>query len=179
MNNQEFNSENAAEIADLEALTLAGLTPEHGKHYKVKIDDKHYVFHHHLVTGTQILEKAGKIPVECHSLYLKARDCDFELIRPHEEVNLIERKVEHFVTKPPVVFHYFVDNEPETTEESELTANQILELAGILPVSDYYLVRINEDGSETSYKDIPNKPIKMVCPAVKFVSIFRGETPVS
>jgi hypothetical protein len=60
-----------------------------------------------------------------------------------------------------------------------MTPNQILEDAGITPVKDYYLVRINPDGSQDSFKDTPDNPIKMVCPAVKFVSAFRGETPVS
>lgn len=102
-----------------------------------------------------------------------------ELVRPHEKVDLTEKGVEHFVTKPPVVFYYTVDKEPETTEEIELTPNQILELAGITPVEDYYLVRVNSDGSQVSYKDSPNTPIKMECPAVKFISVFKGETPVS
>jgi len=119
-------------------------------------------------------------PTECYSLYLKLKGGDFELIRPHEIIDLIERgAVEHFISKPPVVFHYSIDNEPETTEESELSANQILELAGITPVKDYYLIRVNKDGSQVSYKDTPDAPIKMVCPSVKYVSIFRGEVPVS
>jgi hypothetical protein len=41
------------------------------------------------------------------------------------------------------------------------------------------LVRINADGSQDSYQKYPDKPIRMVCPAVKFVSVFKGETPVS
>ena len=179
MNNQNLNEGDSEEIIDLEAYVLADKIPPHGKKYKVKIDNKYYVFHHHIVTGKEVLERADKIPVECHSLYLKLRHKDFELVRPHEEVDLIQKRIEHFVTKPPVVFHYFIDKESATTEETELTPNQILELAGITPVSDYYLVKVNTDGSQISYKDSPNVSIKMVCPAVKFVSVFRGETPVS
>lgn len=175
MENQNLHEE----VIDLEAYALESRKPPHGKKYKVKIDDIHYVFDHHIVTGQEILEKAGKTPVECHSLYIKLRHCDFDLIGLHDKVDLIEKAVEHFVTKPPVVFHYTVDKEPETTEDKELTPNQILELAGILPVKDYYIVQINPDGSQTSYKGSPEKPIKMKCPAMHFVSVFNGETPVS
>ena len=175
MENENLNEE----VIDLEAYTLADRQPPLGKKDKVKVDDKYYVFDHHSVTGMEILEKAGKIPVECHSLYIKLKHCDFELIALHDHVDLIHKSVEHFVTKPPIVFHYTVDKDPETTDEKELTPNQILELADITPIKDYYLVQINHDGSQTSYKDSPEKPIKMKCPAMHFVSVFNGEMPVS
>lgn len=168
------------EIIILEEYTNNGQKPPHGKRYQVMVDDKKVIFDKAVVTGEEVLKAAGLLPTECYSLYLKLKGCDFELIRPHEEVDLVERNgVEHFISKPPIVFHYSVDNEPETTEDLQLTANQILELAGILPVKDYYLVRVNQDGSQVSYKDTADTPIKMECPAVKYISVFRGETPVS
>ncbi|UAY51294.1 multiubiquitin domain-containing protein [Ferruginibacter albus] len=176
---QNSGASDAIEIIDVEEYIINGRKPPHGKRYRIRVDGKKIVFDHHIVTGEEILRVAELLPVECYSLYLKEKGCDFELIRPHEKVDLIERLVEHFVSKPPVVFNYFVDNEPETTEEEELTPNQILELAGILPVKDYYLVRVNKDGSQISYKDTPNKPIRMECPAVHYISVFKGETPVS
>lgn len=176
---KEESAQGANEVIDLDAYTKSDKKPPVGKKYKVIIDKEPYIFDHHIVTGKEVLEKAGKTPIECHSLYLKLKHCDFELIKPTDKVDLTEKGVEHFITKPPVVFHYTVDSEPETTDQKELTPDQILEAAGITPVSDYYLVQINPDGSQTSYKDTPNIPIKMKCPAMKFASIFRGETPVS
>jgi hypothetical protein len=167
------------DIVDLEMSAKEGKTPPHGKRYRVRIDNEHFIFDHHLTTGKEILEKARKVPVECHSLYQKFRNCDFEKIDLNETVDLSKPGIEHFVVKPPEVFYYTVDDEPETTDQKTLTANQMLELAGITPVTDYYLVHIKPDGSQISYKDRPDTPIQMECPAMKFVSAFRGETPVS
>lgn len=148
--------------------------------YKVKIDNGIFVFQHKIVKGKEILEKAGKIPIECFTLYQKFRNHDFEKIDFDEEVDLSKPGIERFSVKPPEVFNYFVDDEPETTDQEKLTPNQILELAGITPVSDYYLVQIKPDGTQVSYKDNPNTLIQIQChPAMKFVSVFRGETPVS
>lgn len=147
--------------------------------YKVKVDNDVLVFNKPIVTGTDILIKAGKTPPECHSLYQKLKGCDFQKISLNEEVDLSNPGIEKFTVKPPEVFHYFLDDEPETTDESSLSANQILELGGIKPVEDYYLVEIDKDGNEINHNDTPDAPIKMKCPGSKFVSIFRGETPVS
>ncbi len=173
------DAQGANEVIDLEAYTKSGKTPEIGKKYKVKIDSEYYVFDHHIVTGKEILEKACKTPVECHTLYQKFKDCDFEKISLDEKVDLAKPGIEHFVVKAPEVFNYTVDKEPETTDQKVLTPNQILELAGIKPVTDYYLVLKNPDGTEVSYKGKPNEPIKMRCPAMHFISVFNGETPVS
>jgi hypothetical protein len=174
INKEESNHE----IIDIEIYTNEGKEPPLGKHYKVKIDGKYYIFHHHIVTGKELLEKAGKIPVECHSLYQKLKNCDFNKISLDEKVDLIKPGVEHFVVKPPEVFYYTVDDEPETTEHKSLTADKILELAGLKPV-DYYLVLVHSDGKQHSYKDTPHAEIKMKCPGLKFISVFRGEVPVS
>ncbi|WP_276348837.1 multiubiquitin domain-containing protein [Daejeonella sp. JGW-45] len=173
------NPANEAEIIDLEAYTRSDKQVPVGKRYKVRIDGEDYVFDHAIVTREEVLQKAQKSPVECFSLYLKLKGCDFELIRPHQEENLAEGGVEHFITKPPMVYHYLVDSDPETTEAQEMTPNQILADSGHTPLAEYYLVQINPDGSQTSYEQTPEKPIRMKCPAMKFSAIFKGETPVS
>ena len=167
------------EIIDLELYTMSDKKPPLGKRYKVKIDNEFFIFENHIVTGKEILEKALKTPVECHTLYQKLKHNDFEKVDLNEKVDLTKPGIEHFVVKAPEVFFYTIDDEPETTDQKELTPNQILELAGIKPVSDYYLVQINQDGSQTPLKDVPTFPIIMRCPVMKFVSVFRGETPVS
>lgn len=167
------------DIIDVEAFTTEGKKPPIGKKYKVKIGSHYFIFDYNVVTGKELLEKASITPIECFWLYQKLTGCDFEKIDPTEKVDLAKGGVEHFVVKPTEVFNYFVDSEPETTDQQELTPNQMLEAAGLTPVADYYLVRINPDGSQTSLKDSPSTPFKMVCPAVKFISAFRGETNVS
>lgn len=168
------------DIIDVEQYAKEGKRPPEGKRYKVRIDDDYYIFDHQVVTGKEILEKAKISPAECFWLYQKLKGCDFERISPEEKVDLAKDPgIEHFVVKPTEMFHYFVDKEPETTDLKEMTPNQILEAARILPVKDYYLIRTNADGSQDSFKDSPEKPIRMVCPAVRFTSVFRGETPVS
>ena len=167
------------EVIDIEIFTKEGKKPPIGHRYKIRVGDQSYIFDHHIITGQDIFNKIGLTPVECFWLYQKLKGCDFERVHLQDEINLIEHKVETFIVKPTEVFHYTVDGEPETTDEKEMTPNKILEDAGITPVSDYYLIRINADGSQDSFKDTPDTPIKMVCPAVKFVSAYRGETPVS
>lgn len=167
------------EIVDLELYSKEGKKPPAKKKYKVKIEKEYYIFEEEIVTGREIMERAAITPIECFWLYQKLKDCDFEKIDPSEKIDLTKKGIEHFVLKPTEIFNYFVDAEPETTDQKELTANQILEAAGITPIKDYYLVRINPDGSQNSFKDTSDVLIKMVCPAVKFVSAFRGETPVS
>ncbi len=162
------------DIIDVEAFTKEGKKPPVGKKYKVKIGGHDFIFEHQVVTGRELLEKAGITPIECFWLYQKLKGCDFEKIDLTEKVDLAKGGIEHFVVKPIEVFNYFVDSESETTDQKELTPNQMLEVAGLMPVSDYYLVRINADGSQASFKDSPNTPLKMVCPAVKFISAFRG-----
>jgi hypothetical protein len=182
MNNELLktgNEEVIIEIIDIEIFIKEGRKPPIGHRYKIKVGDHFYIFDHHIITGQDIFDKVGVAPVECFWLYQKLRGCDFERIHLHDKINLVECEVEAFIIKPTEVFHYTVDGEPETTDEKELTPNQILEAADIIPVSDYYLVRVNADGSQDSFKNTPETPIKMLCPAVKFVSAYRGETPVS
>jgi len=167
------------EIIDIEEFTKKERIPSEGKWYRVRIGSEYYIFLKQFVTGLEILHKAGITAAECHWLYQKLKHCDFEKIDLVEKVNLAQPGIEYFIIKPAEVFHYFVDNERSEERRVGKECNQILEAAGLIPVKDYYLVKINADGSQESYVDSADTPIKMVCPAVKFVSVFRGETPVS
>lgn len=167
------------EIIDVAEFTSLNKKPPGGKRYRIKIDDQLLVFDQESVSGSEILTKAGFTPIECYSLYQKLRGCDFEKISSTERVDLSKPGIERFVVKEPEVFQYTVDGESETTDLSELTPAKILELAGINPVDDYYLVQILEDQSQVSYKDNPNDPIQMKCPGLKFISVYRSTTPVA
>lgn len=164
-------------IIDIEVFARENRTPPLGKHYRVKIGGQYFVFHHHIVSGLELLEKAEKLPVECHALYQHFANGDFRHIRPHEQVNLAEHGTEHFVVKPPEVFHYLVNSDPETTEEKWLTPDQILERADIKPVKDYYLVAVEPDGRQISYQGKGHEPIEMKCPGLKFISVLHPVHP--
>jgi multiubiquitin len=147
--------------------------------YRIKVNEHFYLFEQKIITGKEVLKKSGNIPVECFTLYQKFKKCDFEKIDLNEEVDLSKKGIERFVVKEAEVFHYFVDDEPETTDQKELTPKQILELAGITPVEDYYIIQIFADGNQESYQNSSDTIIKMTCPAMKFISVFNGETPVA
>ena len=71
---------------------------------------------------------------------------------------------------------YFVNDEPQSTTEKELTPVQIMTKAGIDPDTNYLIeIRGNH---QISYKDKPNDPIKLH-EKMKFISNFIGPTPVS
>ena len=71
---------------------------------------------------------------------------------------------------------YFVDDEPQRTNKSELTPREILTHAGKDP-DQYYLKQL-VCGEDISYKDHLDCPIKME-QGMKFISIFCGATVVS
>lgn len=148
------------------------------KRYAVQVNDFHLAFHDPIVTGKQIIKEAGFEPVECYVLYQKFKDCDFERIPPDGKIDLSKPRPEKFVVKPTDIFHYTIDNEPETSDEKFMTANEILIAAGFDP-KDYYLVEILHNQQQKSYKDCPDERIELKCPGNKFISVFRGETPVS
>ena len=74
-------------------------------------------------------------------------------------------------------FEITIDGKAYNVVEKELTATQILALAG-RSSAEYYLVEIRGKKERISYKDRPNAEVKLH-PGSKFVSVSTGETPVS
>lgn len=82
-------------------------------------------------------------------------------------------------TKPPkgrLAVEFTVDGEAYRSEERELTAGEILRLAGKDPAA-HYLVEVRGKREREEYKDSDQK-VK-VHPGSKFVTVFTGSTPVS
>lgn len=79
----------------------------------------------------------------------------------------------------PHTITYTLDDEPQTTNEDDLTARQILEHGGVDP-SNHYLVQIQgaHDKEKTSYKDKPDESIHLH-PNMRFISVSLRPTPVS
>jgi len=75
------------------------------------------------------------------------------------------------------LIHFHVDDEPFTTEASELTPNVILkDFAGVEPTT-HYLVQIRGH-EKTSYEATGDVPIVMH-DGMRFQVISKGPTPVS
>lgn len=147
--------------------------------YKVRIDAEKYVFNESLITKEDILVKVGCKYPTCYDVYQKFKGCEFEKMKPGKAIDLSLPGVEKFTVKPSEIRRYTLDDEPEMTDTFELSANQILENGGLVPVSDYYLIEYDSNGNEISHKDNPEASIILNCPGSDFVSIFRGEVPVS
>jgi hypothetical protein len=156
-----------ADGAGTEPLSAPNERPNKGN--EIYVDEVKYYFTENQVVGREILLKAGKVPVECYSLYRKLKGCDFTKIDLDEVVNLKDPEIEKFVTKPAEVVNYMINNEPEMTDQKKLTATKILELAGI-DAEQFYLVQLKEDGSEVIYAYNPQDLIAMDCVGMKFVS---------
>ena len=148
------------------------------KHFEIIVDGQIVVLNKQKVTGQEILEAACRTPVLCYTLYQKFKDCDFDKVELSDVVDLKKTGLEHFVSKPPDTFHYSLDDDPEITDLKIMTPNQIL-LNGLIDPKTHYLVQIHDDGSQTSYKDMGEEPVRMKCPHMTFVSILNGPTPVS
>ena len=78
--------------------------------------------------------------------------------------------------RPPI--QYTVDDEPQTTTETELTPRHILTNAGFAP-DTYYLILVHGQGqNQDSFRDKLDEPIHMH-PQMKFITNSLGPTPVS
>jgi hypothetical protein len=110
----------------------------------------------------------GKTPVTCFSVFRKLKGCEFEIVHPDEKLDISNLKLDNFEVKDPVVFHYTVDKEPETTDHKHLTPVEILEQINIDP-KEHYLVLVDEK-KEEMFAFRPNDPIEMKCPSLHFIT---------
>jgi hypothetical protein len=79
--------------------------------------------------------------------------------------------------KTPKTFEITIDGKAYKVSEKELTATQILALAGKTS-AEYYLVEIRGKKERVSYKDKPGAVVKLH-PGSKFITVSTGDTPVS
>ena len=73
---------------------------ERGRTYRVLIDKALYTFQHPLVTGRDLLAKAGKSPVEQYAIYIKEPGATPKRVGLDERVDLAAPGLERFVTLP-------------------------------------------------------------------------------
>jgi hypothetical protein len=94
----DTSTEHEQEPIDLEEAAREGRTPPRGRRYRLRIDDEKHLIIDDVVTGRQILELAGRTPVDDYVLILRVWGEDNEIIGLGEEVNLARRGIERFVT---------------------------------------------------------------------------------
>jgi len=142
---------------------------ERPKTYVAIVNEIEIAVHDPLITGAELLRKAGFEHIQCHTLYQKLQGCDFEKVAMDEVINLAHPGIERFVTKGPEVFNYEVNGEPETTDKKTLTPNRIMELKGVHH-GNHYLIQILPDGKHINYAYTPDQSIPMVCTGMKFLT---------
>ena len=128
------------------------------------------------VTGLTVKRLARKD--EDLELLLELEDSPDRVIEDDDVVDLGERGVEHFKTRPargPLII--FVDGEPFEAPSRKMTPNEIIRLAAQKDPAGFYLVRITRDG-RISYEGKGDEPIKLR-KGMKFQVISVGPTPVS
>ena len=88
------------ELVDLEECAIHGHKPPRAKHYRIRIDGEKYVVSVASMTGHELLELAGKTPVEKFMIVEKVRGEKPRRIGLDERVDFTKHGVEKFLTQP-------------------------------------------------------------------------------
>lgn len=94
------SNHNPDEYIDIEEYAKAGKQPPKGKKYLIKVDKALYKVDVDSMTGRQILELAGKTPVERFQLNQKLHGGVVKKIPYNEIVDFTEPGIERFMTIP-------------------------------------------------------------------------------
>ena len=92
--------ENVTEIIDLEENSKSGKGAPKGKKYQIRIDREKYVVLLECMTGTAILQLAGKNPPTKYQLNQKMRGGEVKKVGYNEEVCFTTPGIERFMTLP-------------------------------------------------------------------------------
>lgn len=88
------------DIVDIEEHGRHNRPPPHAHRYRVKIDHAYFVFDHRFVTGRQLLERAGKVPVTKYELEKRMHGGHYVAVGLDDRVDLRECGIEVFETFP-------------------------------------------------------------------------------
>lgn len=139
------------------------------KKYIATVNEVEISFEQPIQNGHAILKEAEIKHPECVDLFQLFPKGDFERISLDEKVDFSKLGIEKFITKQADFRNYTVNNQPETTDQKTLAADQILKFAGIDP-EDHFLILITNDGKKISYARRGDEEIKITCPPLRFVS---------
>lgn len=87
-------------VIDLEAYARDGAVPPKGARYKIRVDKQYYVTDRDRLTGREILDLAGKLPVASFRLDEKLRGGATRKVELDEVVDLTVPGIERFQTLP-------------------------------------------------------------------------------
>ena len=152
-------------IEDLEECAKEDRVPRDGYRFRIRIDDSRFVVTDPMITGRQLLDEAGKRPVEDFLIFLKLRNGLLEEIRLDETTDLRRRGVEQFLTfKSDRSFRFELDGRRFEWGAALITGLTLKKLAGVdldrygvwrevrggedLPIDDDEFVDLSEEGLE-------------------------------
>lgn len=159
------------EIEDLEECAREGRVPRLGYRFRVRIDDNRFVVADPAITGRQLLDEAGKRPVEEFLIFLKLRNGLLEEIRLDETVDLRKRGVEQFLTfRSDRSFRFELDGRRFEWGAALITGRTLKKLAGVdletygvwqevrggedFPIDDNESVDLSKEGLERFFTGI-------------------------
>ena len=90
--------EKDVEDIDIEQYSKEGKAPPKGQRYKIRIDREQYTVNEECLTGREILEVAGKTPVEGYRLNQRLRGGQVVSIGYDQTVCFTEPGIERFMT---------------------------------------------------------------------------------
>jgi hypothetical protein len=90
----------AAAVVDVEEHAKEGRPVPHATKYRIRIDRERYEVCAPTISGRELLQLAGRVPIERFAVYLKRNGGATERIGVDERVDLCGPGVERFVTLP-------------------------------------------------------------------------------
>jgi hypothetical protein len=142
--------------------------------FKIKIDELEYDFTDPAVTGGQLLNAAGKRPMDEFLIFQRLRNGQFEEIRLEESVDLTQPGLERFKTfKSGESYRLTVDGRRFEWGAPEVTGHRLKQFAGVNPadfevwlevrggegdvlIANHDSVRLDAPGVERFYTAMPN-----------------------
>jgi hypothetical protein len=87
-------------VVDVEEHARNGRPLPHAATYRIRIDRERYEVHGPTISGRDLLQLAGKTPIDRFAIYLKRKGGATERIALDQRVDLRGPGVERFVTLP-------------------------------------------------------------------------------
>ncbi len=97
-NENKHEAEVEQEEVDVEAFGKRNEKPPKAKKYRVRIDDKQHVIDHQFVTGAELLQVAGKVPMDRFRIHQKLHGGQMLEIGYTQQVDLGTPGLERFTT---------------------------------------------------------------------------------
>jgi hypothetical protein len=145
--------------------------------YKFNVKSKSFDSEKQIITGKEILEIAGCVPVDDFQLLLKIDDNTFEPIQLDETVDLSKPGTEKFKVHVLKEIKIHINAEVYELKENFVTPREIVKLAEAEP-EKYYLKQLLDHKDGINYKNDMDYPIQ-ISNGMKFITCLVGPATVS